>query len=82
MPRGVDQVQVVGLAVLRLVMQGGGLGLDGDAALAFDFHGIEHLRRHFAIRQSAAALDQAIGQGRFAMIDVGNDGEVANMLHA
>jgi len=63
-------------------VQGRRLGLDGNAALALDLHGVEHLRRHFAIRQSAAALDQAIGQGRFAVIDVGNDGEVANMLHA
>ncbi|MCY1552518.1 hypothetical protein D9M68_889180 [compost metagenome] len=63
-------------------MQGGGLRLDGDAALTLDFHRVEDLRRHFAVRQSAAALDQAIGQGRFAVIDVGNDGEVADMLHA
>jgi hypothetical protein len=27
-------------------------------------------------------LDQSIRQGGLAMVDVGNDGEIANMLHS
>jgi hypothetical protein len=39
----VHQVEHIGLAVLGLVVEPHGLRLDGDAALALDIHGIEHL---------------------------------------
>ncbi len=80
-PRRVDQVQVVGPAVARLVTERRRLRLDGDATLALDIHRIEHLRLHFAVGQAAAAMDDAIGQGGFAVVDVGNDGEVADVIH-
>jgi hypothetical protein len=79
--RSVDQVQVVGLAVAGDIAQGRRLRLDGDAALALDVHRIEHLGFHFAIGQSAATMDDAIGQGRFAVVDVGDDGKIADVIH-
>ncbi len=81
MARRVDQVQVVDLAVPGLVVQGGGLGLDGDAALALDVHRVEHLGFHFAVGQAAAELDDAVGQGGFTVVDMGDDGEVSNVIH-
>ena len=81
MPRCVDQVEVVDLAVARLVVQRGGLRLDGDAALALEVHRVEHLRLHLAVGQAAAQLDDAIGQGGFAVVDVGDDGKITDMLH-
>ena len=62
MARGVDQIQVVDLSVFRLVVQGGGLRLDRDAALFFDVHRIQHLGFHFAFGQTTTALDQAVCQ--------------------
>ena len=81
MPRRIDQVQVVDLAVARLVAQRRGLRLDGDAALALDIHRVEHLRFHLAVGQAAAQMDDAVCQRGFAMVDVGDDGEVTDMLH-
>ena len=78
MAGGIDQVQVVGLAIRRRINQAHGLRLDGDAALALDIHAVEHLRVHFALGQAAAMLDQAVGERRFSMIDMGDDGEVAD----
>ena len=75
----VDQVQVVGFAVLGLVAQVHGLRLDGDAALALDVHGIEHLLLHFPLAEPAGRLDQPVGQRRLAMVDMGDDGEVADV---
>ncbi len=77
----VHQVEDVILAVLGVVVQPHRLRLDGDAALALDIHGIEHLflARHFAIGQAPGHLDQAVGQRRFAMVDMGDDGEVADV---
>lgn len=76
---GIDEVQLVGLTVLRLVVQGNAVGLDGDAALAFQIHGVQHLGLHLAVGQAAAHLDEAVCQGRLAMVDVGDNGEIADM---
>src|SRR6185312_14522232 len=77
----VDEVELVGLAVARRVRQRYRLRLDGDAALALDRIVVQHLRLHLAIGQATADLDDAVGQGRFAVIDVGDDGEVADQFH-
>ena len=76
---GIDEVELVGLTVLRLVVQGHAVGLDGDPALALQVHGVQDLGLHFAIGEAAAHLDEAIGQRRLAMVDMGNDGEIADM---
>jgi len=78
-PRGVDEVQLVGLAVLRRVMQGHTVRLDGNSALTFQIHGVEDLRFHLAIGQATADLDETISQCRLAMVDVGNDGKITDM---
>ena len=79
MPRRVHEIEAVGLAVGRLVFEANRLGFDGDAALAFDVHRIEHLGAHLAGLQGAAELDQPVGQSRFAVVDMGDDREVADM---
>ena len=80
MARRVHQVQDIGLAILCLIGQAYGLGLDGDAALFLDIHRVEHLLLHFAFGQAAAMLDQAISQRRLAMVDMGDDGKIADFV--
>ena len=75
----VDEVELVGLAVLGLVGEAHGLRLDGDAALALDIHGIEHLLLHLAEIEAAGQLDQPVGQRRLSMVDMGDDGEIADV---
>jgi hypothetical protein len=77
----IDQVQVVDLAAARAVSQGRSLGLDGDSALALDVHRVEHLRLHLAIGESAAQVDDAVGERRLAVIDVRDDREITDVLH-
>ena len=81
-PGRVDHVELVGLPVARLVAQRDALGLDGDAALALEVHRVEHLRLHLAVLQAAAQLDEPVGQRRLAVVDVRDDREVADELHA
>ena len=76
---GVDQVQDVGLAVLGRVFDPHGVGLDGDAALALDIHAVQHLRLHVARGDRAGHLDQPVGEGGFAVVDMGHDGEIADV---
>jgi hypothetical protein len=78
---GVDEVELVGLAVARGVRQRHRLRLDGDPALALDRVGVEHLRFHLAGLESAADLDDAVGERGLAVVDVGDDREVADELH-
>ena len=75
----VDQVEHVVLAVTRAVFEPHGLRLDGDAALALDVHGIEHLLLHLALLQPAGELDQPVGERRLAVVDMGDDREIADV---
>ena len=47
---GVDEVELVVLAVLGAVVHADGLGLDGDPALALELHVVEELRLRLALR--------------------------------
>jgi hypothetical protein len=49
MARGVDEVQLVHYAVVGAIVEANGVSFDGDAALAFEVHGIEDLFHHFAL---------------------------------
>ena len=76
---GVHDVDVV-----ILVFEGGVLGLDGDALLALQVHGV-----HDALlggdglvgAEGARLLEQAIHERGLAVVNVGDDGDVAYMLH-
>ena len=76
--RRVDQVELVVLAVRGGVGHPDGVELDGDAALALQVHRVEHLLAHLALLERAGRLDQPVGQGGLAVVDVGDDAEVAD----
>ena len=80
-PRRIDQVQLVNLAVPCLVVQRSGLRLDGNAAFALEVHGIEHLFFHLAIGKTSAKLDETVRKSGLAVIYMGNDRKIADMLH-
>ena len=79
--RRVDEVEDVILAVLCAVGQGDGLALDRDPPLALDVHVVEDLIPEVARVGDPCVLDQAVGEGRFAVVDVGDDAEVADVFH-
>jgi hypothetical protein len=80
-PRRIDEIQLIQHAGNGLKAQGHALGLDGDAALSLQVHAIEHLRLHFPRIQAAALLNEPVGQRGFAVVDVSNDGKIADILH-
>ena len=73
--RRVDQVQLVALPG-----DAHGLRLDRDPALALELHRVEHLRAHVAAGDGVGQLEDAVGQRRLAVVDVGDDREVADAL--
>ncbi len=76
--RGVDHVQDVVPAVVRGPRHADVLRLDGDAALALDVHLVEVLRAHLPRVDDAGELQHPVGQRRLAVVDVGDDAEVAD----
>jgi hypothetical protein len=77
----VDQVELIALASVRRVEKRDALRLDGDAALALEIHGVEHLRLHLALGEAAAELNQAVSERRFTMIYMRDDREITYELH-
>ena len=78
-PGGIDHVQDILLPIPRLVTHAHGLSLDRDSALALDVHGVENLVAHLALRESSRNLDEAVGERAFAVIDMGDDGEISDI---
>ena len=74
----VDQVQLVGPLVGRAEEHPHRLGLDRDAPLALEIHRVEELVAHLALGDRLGHLEDAIGQRRLAVVDVGDDREVAD----
>ena len=80
MSRRVDEVELVLLAVARRVLHAHGVELDRDAALTLEVERVEHLLLHLALLERAGDLDQAVGEGGLAVIDMRDDAEVADLL--
>jgi len=68
MTRRIHQAERISLAILGDIVKPHRLRLDGDPALALNIHIVEHLLAHLAL-----------GKRRFAMIDMGDDREVADV---
>ena len=79
MARRVDEVELIGLPIVCRVHNADGIRLDGDAALALDVHGVEQLSLHIAFLDGVRELEDAVRYGGLAVVDVRNDGEVADV---
>ena len=55
-----------------------GLRLDRDPALALELHRVEELVPHLALGDGLRELQNPVGEGRLAMVDVRDDREVAD----
>ena len=77
MPGGVDQVEVEAPTVLRGVGHADGVELDCDPPLPLEFVVIQHLVPHLTAFQGAGGFQEPVGQGGLAVVDVGDDTEVA-----
>ena len=69
----VNEVELIDLAVTCLVVESNGLRLNGDTALAFEVHRIEHLVLHLTIGQASAELNHSVCKRALSVIDVGNN---------
>ena len=73
----VDEVEPVDQAVVRRVLEADGPRLDRDPLLALEVHRVEDLARHLAGVDRVGQLEQPVRERGLAVIDVGDDREVA-----
>ncbi len=71
---GVDEMDGV-----IAVVQTHRLQLDGDPPLAFDVHRVEVLIAHVPRVDGSADLEDAVGEGGLAVVDVGDDRQIADV---
>src|SRR5690606_32797234 len=81
MTRGVNKIKLVFPAISGLVIKCHTLGLDSNAALAFQIHGVKHLCIHFTITETTTVLDKTISQGGFTMVNMSNDGKIPDVFY-
>ena len=55
------------------------MALDGDASFAFQIHIVKHLP--FCYSDRLGMFKKTVGQGRFAMVNMGNNAEIPYMIH-
>ena len=73
MPWCVDEVQDMPIPVNANI-----LGLNGDAAFALKVHRVKVLLAHFTSIHRSGEFKDSVGEGRFAVVDVGNNREIPN----
>ena len=78
MSRRVDQIENVLLAVFCLIHGPNRLSLDRDAALPLQIHVVEDLGLHLPAGQKPGHLDDPVGQRGLAVVDMGDNAEIAN----
>ena len=76
----VDEVEPVDQAVVRRVLEADGPGLDRDPLLPLQVHRVEDLARHLPGIDRVGRLEEPVRERRLAVIDVGDDREVAEAL--
>ena len=81
MPRGVDKVENVFLALI-LIVQPARLKFYGDSSLFFDFHIVEKLLGHFARGNRTRLFDESVGKRTLAVVDVRDYGKIAYVFLA
>ena len=74
----IDNIELVSIAIIRQILQGYTLGLDGDSSFSLNIHRVKDLVCHFTIGQSTTHLDKPISQRRLTMINMGDNGKISN----
>ena len=76
----IDKVERIGLPLV-VVFHLDGVALDGDATLALKVHVVEHLVDEFLVVKRVGQFQEAVGQGRFAVVDMSDDAEISDVFH-
>ena len=79
-PGRVDEIKHISFAVGMRIEHPHRRGFDRDAALALDVHRVEQLLRHISGGDGVRQLHHPVGQRRFAVVDMRDDGKIPNQF--
>ena len=65
---------------MPLPLHPNGSKLDRNALFALEFHTVEQLALHLAFCDCPSELHHAISKGRLAMVNVGDDTKITNIM--
>ena len=77
----IDQVEFIRVAIVWVVHYDG-TGFARNSTSPFEFHIVQQLLLHLALRNGACIFELAVGQSAFAVVDVGDNTEVADQMAA
>ena len=77
---GVDEVELIKLPVVGGIIDLHRPGLDGDAPFPLNVHVVQELLLHIPEGHGAGLLQDAVSQGGLAVVDVGDDAEVSDVI--
>ena len=80
MAGSIDEVQGISIPFVG-VFHLDGVALDGDAAFAFKVHVVKDLVDKFFVVKRVGQFQKAVGQGRFAVVDMSYDAKISYVLH-
>jgi len=78
--RSIDQIEGIDFAVGAAILHRDRMHLDGDAALPLEVHAVQDLLLHLIAGEGAGGFKQAVGEGRFAVVDMGDDAEISDRI--
>ena len=78
-PWRIDEIEFVGLAVPSVVLHGHRMCFDRDAAFALQVHVVQHLVAPIPQGHRFRQLQQPVGERCLAVVNVGNDAEIADV---
>jgi hypothetical protein len=64
-----------------LVLDLDGMAFNGNAFFPFEVHIVQDLIHHVTVGYGMGCLQQAVGQGAFSMVYMGDNAKIPDMLH-
>lgn len=80
MAGSINQVERVVLA-FKKIFHLNSMALNGDPSLAFEIHTVENLIFLITFANGMSLLQQLVGQSTFAVVNMGDDTKIPDILH-
>ena len=80
MARGINKIKNI-IGSLMNILHLDCMTLNGDSPFPLDVHAVENLVPELTGLDNVDVLDQPVGEGRLAVIDVGDNAEITDLFH-
>ena len=77
----IDQVEFICVAIAGII-HNNGTCFDRNSTSPLELHVVQQLLLHLSLRNGSRVFEQAVGQSAFAVVDVGDNTEVADQMAA